>query len=164
MYFTSLIEKVATWLTPERIRLYPFTICVFTFLAWGISIAMGRGLTDAFGNVIGGDFLNFYTAGNFFLNGGMTELYDINAQAAFQERLLAPITFKSLSQKIGDCPLFSLGANLIGALVGALLQSITFLTGIKALLLIITGLYFLAMLFDPRRLVTRGFKLSERSS
>ena len=40
----------------------------------------------------------------------------------------------------------ALGANLIGALVGALLQSITFVTGIKALLLIVTGLYVLAML------------------
>ena len=40
----------------------------------------------------------------------------------------------------------ALGANLIGALVGGLLQSITFVTGIKALLLVVTGLYFLALL------------------
>jgi hypothetical protein len=40
----------------------------------------------------------------------------------------------------------ALGANLIGALVGAMLQSITFITGIKALLLIVGGLYFLSML------------------
>lgn len=44
----------------------------------------------------------------------------------------------------------ALGANLIGALVGALLQSITFITGIKALLLVVTGLYFLAVLIKPR--------------
>ena len=43
----------------------------------------------------------------------------------------------------------ALGANLIGALVGALLQSITFVTGIKALLLIVMGFYFLAMLTRP---------------
>jgi spermidine synthase len=43
----------------------------------------------------------------------------------------------------------ALGANLLGALVGALLQSITFVTGIKALLLIVMGLYFLAMLTRP---------------
>lgn len=40
----------------------------------------------------------------------------------------------------------ALGANLIGALVGGLLQSVTFVTGIKALLLIVAGLYLLAML------------------
>jgi len=39
-----------------------------------------------------------------------------------------------------------LGANLIGALVGALLQSITFITGIKALLLIVAGFYLLSLI------------------
>jgi hypothetical protein len=45
----------------------------------------------------------------------------------------------------------ALGANLIGALVGALLQSITFVTGIKALLLIVAGLYLLSFLSSPYR-------------
>ena len=40
----------------------------------------------------------------------------------------------------------ALGANLIGALVGALLQSVTFVTGIKALLLIVAGFYGLSLL------------------
>ena len=44
----------------------------------------------------------------------------------------------------------ALGANLIGALVGALLQSITFVTGIKALLLMVAGLYFLSLLTRPK--------------
>jgi len=44
----------------------------------------------------------------------------------------------------------ALGANLIGALVGALLQSLTFVTGIKALLLVVAGLYVLALLTRPR--------------
>lgn len=39
----------------------------------------------------------------------------------------------------------ALGANLFGALVGGLLQSITFITGIKALLLVVAGLYLLAL-------------------
>ena len=46
----------------------------------------------------------------------------------------------------------ALGANMIGALVGGLLQSVTFITGIKALLLLVAGLYFLAMLTRPARL------------
>ena len=44
----------------------------------------------------------------------------------------------------------TLGANLIGALIGGLLQSITFVTGIRALLLIVTGLYLLAFATRPR--------------
>ena len=43
----------------------------------------------------------------------------------------------------------ALGANLIGALVGALLLSITFITGIKALLLVVAGLYLLSLLSMP---------------
>jgi spermidine synthase len=43
----------------------------------------------------------------------------------------------------------ALGANLIGALTGALLQSITFVTGIKALLLIVGGLYLLSLFTAP---------------
>ena len=43
-----------------------------------------------------------------------------------------------------------LGANLIGSLFGGLLQSVTFVLGIKALLLIVAGLYLLAFLTRPR--------------
>lgn len=43
----------------------------------------------------------------------------------------------------------ALGANLIGALVGALLQSVTFVIGIKALLLIVAGFYCLSLLTRP---------------
>jgi hypothetical protein len=43
----------------------------------------------------------------------------------------------------------ALGANLIGALVGALLQSVTFITGIKALLLLVAAFYVLSLLTAP---------------
>jgi hypothetical protein len=44
----------------------------------------------------------------------------------------------------------ALGANLIGSLFGGLLQSITFVTGIKLLLLVVAGLYLAAFLTRPR--------------
>lgn len=50
----------------------------------------------------------------------------------------------------------ALGANLLGALIGALLQSVTFLTGIKALLLIVMALYGLSFLMLPRFLFPKG--------
>jgi len=56
----------------------------------------------------------------------------------------------------------ALGANLIGALAGALLQSITFITGIKALLLIVLGLYLLAMLAKPATPVSDVVGLSKQ--
>ena len=39
---------------------------------------------------------------------------------------------------------------MIGALVGAMLQSVTFVLGIKALLLVVAGLYILSFLTLPR--------------
>jgi len=50
----------------------------------------------------------------------------------------------------------ALGANLIGALAGGLLQSVTFVTGIRALLLIVAALYVAAILSRSRSLSFRG--------
>jgi len=50
----------------------------------------------------------------------------------------------------------ALGANLIGSLVGAVLQSLTFITGIKALLLIVAGLYVAALLTRPKLSAARS--------
>ena len=44
----------------------------------------------------------------------------------------------------------ALGANLMGALVGGALQSVTYITGIKALLLIVAGLYATALACRPK--------------
>ena len=44
----------------------------------------------------------------------------------------------------------ALGANLLGALVGAILQSLSFLFGIKALLLVVAAFYVAAMLTRPQ--------------
>jgi SAM-dependent methyltransferase len=48
----------------------------------------------------------------------------------------------------------ALGANLLGSLVGGLLQSVTFLVGLKALLLIVAACYVAAYLTRPRGAVT----------
>jgi predicted RNA methylase len=45
----------------------------------------------------------------------------------------------------------ALGANLFGALVGALLQSITFIIGIKALLLVVAAFYLLSFITLPEK-------------
>ena len=44
----------------------------------------------------------------------------------------------------------ALGANLFGALLGGLLQSVTFVTGVKSLLLIVAAFYLAAVLTRPR--------------
>jgi spermidine synthase len=44
----------------------------------------------------------------------------------------------------------ALGANLLGALVGGLLQTLTFVTGIRALLLLVAALYIGSLLTRPK--------------
>jgi arabinofuranan 3-O-arabinosyltransferase len=48
----------------------------------------GRGLVNAFGGGVGGDFLAFYTAGSFVARGTPEGLSDPNAQLAFQEHVI----------------------------------------------------------------------------
>jgi spermidine synthase len=55
----------------------------------------------------------------------------------------------------------ALGANLIGALAGALLQSITFIIGIKALLLVVAGFYLLSLFTAPPQPETRPRVIQE---
>ncbi len=57
----------------------------------------------------------------------------------------------------------AMGANLFGALVGGLLQSLTFLTGIQALLLIVAALYAAAWLSRPMALEVPALKEVEAS-
>jgi hypothetical protein len=44
----------------------------------------------------------------------------------------------------------ALGANLLGALAGALLQSVSFLTGIRFLLVLVAAFYLAALTTAPR--------------
>jgi len=44
----------------------------------------------------------------------------------------------------------ALGSNLIGALVGGLLESVSFVTGIRALVLLVGAFYVLALWLRPR--------------
>ncbi|MEM9658544.1 MAG: methyltransferase domain-containing protein, partial [Planctomycetota bacterium] len=60
------------------------------------------------------------------------------------------ILFVDSFAKVRDKDL-ALGANLFGALVGGMLQTITFVIGVKALLLVVAGLYAAALLLKPKR-------------
>ena len=84
VFYNVFIEKTVKWLTPERIKLYSATICILTFVAWGISQYIGPGLIDASGTIIGSDFLAFYTAGKFYLNNRVDQLYDFEAIHSFE--------------------------------------------------------------------------------
>jgi hypothetical protein len=77
------------------------TASMFCGFAWNYS--RGAGLLDASGNLIGGDFLAFYTGARLFLAGRLAESYQpgaqfgFPAQAAFQRDVLAPQTVTGVS-------------------------------------------------------------------
>ena len=58
----------------------------------------------------------------------------------------------------------ALGANLFGALLGGILQSVTFVIGIKALLLVVALLYLAAIITRPDRLHSKTAGQVERDA
>jgi hypothetical protein len=84
------IDRLARLATPERARRYAFLMLLLTLGGGVVNLALGEGLLDRYGNVIGGDFLAFYTGARFWLDGRLPELYSLAAQAQFERELLAP--------------------------------------------------------------------------
>jgi hypothetical protein len=58
----------------------------------------------------------------------------------------------------------ALGANMVGSVVGGLLQAVTFVVGIRALLLIVAGLYALSMFTSPRQREQGGSRVTNLRS
>jgi SAM-dependent methyltransferase len=69
--------------------------------------------------------------------------------------LTAPVFFGGLIfiQSFATCPdkARALGSNLLGALVGGLLESVSFVTGIRALVILVGVFYLIAILGAPRQ-------------
>lgn len=87
-----LEAAIARWLTPARVRLYPATAAVVVLGGYLVSISLGEGPTDAAGAIVGADFSAFYWAGTELREGQPHGLYDIEAEAEFLARLIAPAT------------------------------------------------------------------------
>jgi len=82
-----VVGRVVEWLTPRRLQIYPASIAIIIWGGWLFSLLRGRGNLDAFSQVVGGDFMAFYTGGRFLLDGRLAEIYNLSAQRSFQESL-----------------------------------------------------------------------------
>ena len=71
-------------------RLYPYFFGGALWLAWIISLLLGSGNIDLAGQVIGTDYLMFYTAGSTLADGAQAELYDFAAQETRQLKIIGP--------------------------------------------------------------------------
>lgn len=89
-------KTLVKWLTPARLKLYPPHIPALVLIFWGISQFLGTGLVDMSGHIIGPDYLEFFTAGNFYLNNQMSNLYNFYHQYLFQKSIFAPFESNTL--------------------------------------------------------------------
>lgn len=88
--FTALRD--GTWLTAERIRVYPLIVLVMSVLALGHMLAMSDGLNAADGQPIGTDFSNVYAAGELVLEGRAADAYDWTAHHDVEQAVFGPAT------------------------------------------------------------------------
>jgi hypothetical protein len=84
------IGAIAQATSAQRAAIYARLMLILALGGGMAQMALGRGLLDRFGNVLGGDFLAFYTGASFFVQGRIAELYDFAAQAEFQRAVAEP--------------------------------------------------------------------------
>lgn len=75
--------------TSQR-RNYPYFFGAAIWLAWLIGVLLGPGNFDLGGQVVGTDYLMFYTAGQTLADGQQVDLYDFEAQSTRQEEIIGP--------------------------------------------------------------------------
>lgn len=86
----TLAAAIARLASTERIRAYTRLMLVITLGGGAVQAALGPGLLDSFGHVIGGDFIAFFTGARFFVEGRLGELYSLESQRAFQASVTFP--------------------------------------------------------------------------
>jgi hypothetical protein len=87
-------ERAATGLlrilTLDRAVRWSAAVATALFAGWLVVVVAIPALDDRPGRLLWPDFLSFYTAGSFVLDGRIESLYDVEAQRAFQRELVAP--------------------------------------------------------------------------
>mgnify|MGYP000854126847 CR=1 FL=1 len=86
-------HKLLRWMTPLMIprRLaYARLLGGVLWIAWIASLLLGPGYFDLAGQVIGTDFLQYYTAGYITRVGDRARLYDLAYQAEIERQLIGP--------------------------------------------------------------------------
>jgi hypothetical protein len=76
-------------LNPRRIRDYPRLMLFSTWLIMGLNLLFHQGWIGAFGQVIAGDFIMFYSTGSIYRTNPF-QIYDYQTQNQTQQALVAP--------------------------------------------------------------------------
>lgn len=78
-----------TFLNEKRLRDYPRLMLFTTWLILAINLILHQGWIGAFGQMIGGDFIMFYSTGLIF-RANPNLLFDFDAQTSIQQALVKP--------------------------------------------------------------------------
>jgi hypothetical protein len=81
------LEPGKTFLTPGRLR-YALVIGAVLWAVWLGSILLGTGIWDVFGQLVGNDYMAFYTGGKIVSSGQSANLYNLKYQYDLQHTLL----------------------------------------------------------------------------
>ena len=84
-----MIETIQHFLTPRRLG-YAWLAGGALWLAWLISVLLGPGDLDLAGQVVGTDYLQFYTAGVTLRQGESARLYDLAYQSELERKIIGP--------------------------------------------------------------------------
>ena len=90
VYHERAATRILGILTLRRAVRWSAAVATALFAGWLIAIVVAPALDDRPGRLLWPDFLSFYTAGSFVLDGRIESLYDVEAQRAFQRDLVAP--------------------------------------------------------------------------
>ena len=93
----SPTQRFVDLLSRDRVGVYPWLASGGLVVGWVISVALGQGWTDVAGNVVGNDFLAFYSAATMVAEDPGAPLYDPLILHDVQRSLVPEMTETNIS-------------------------------------------------------------------
>jgi len=144
-----------TFLNARRLRDYPRLMLLTTWIILGVNLLLHQGWIGALGQVIGGDFIMFYSTGEIYRsNPGL--IYDYDTQVSTQQSLVSPSSLPGYNPFMNPpfvAPMYSLLTYLPLPWSMALWTTLAFLC-------VILSAWLLVKLLPPE-LISSGFNFQQ---
>ncbi len=145
-----------SFLNQRRLRDYPRLMLGTMIFILTLNVLLGQGWMGAVKQIIGGDFLAFYTGGTLY-NQDINSLYDFQKQSSVQRELVAPTPLK------GFMPFFypPYVAQTISILTKFPLAGALLFWSILTIAFVILAVYLLSKYLIPSWLHDRGITFAQ---
>jgi hypothetical protein len=104
------LKGTSTWINEKRLRDYPRLMLIATWLIIVLNILFRDGWQGGLGQIIGGDFIMFYSTGRLY-NEDPSKIYNYDQQAQIQQALASPTILPGLNPYMNPpyvAPIYSL--------------------------------------------------------